>query len=728
MTVAKEEHIKRIISEDDVPPRFRNLVKKQDQKIEAEARLEKLSPIDRYYKSFIFYKYGIEGFKVDKAKANEYLSMYFKIRMSAGEDREDIAYELFCAFVDGQGQIRKNVDDALTMMVYIKDSFSIDVQNRILSFLQSITKVNVENDICYCHYRFYKIYQEMLRKGSEKQDSILPLAIASLKEYIKKYNNLSTRDELRALYKYYYSESDDVTAEEYCYVRAINEAIEEAKYDYAVFLKEKGSRIKAAYWYVQNKNYKEAYECVNIFKVDEAKEVFGYFEGVSDESAECLSIRHSLGLIYNKHELLHELEAIGISSQKKKMGRKYSYNLLMYLFLGIFWALYRGFKKGKIVFVFGILSIYGCVITDNMLIPGLYVAVMIYWDAYDRYRYIKACKLLNEIVHHPKLAPIKGLEAYSEYSHVAQDNVSVIWAVILSVVIVIVGAIMDTTEVDNQDTITKIEHSTADTPIKEVEDMSYKKAASELSLNGVSVFDTVELVKSLKGDPKNKRNDNGLLIYVYDDIEVHFKDNKVVMVSSNTGKAKTKKGISTNSSIQDVFSTYGKTANSFKYDGMTMYEYQMGVNNEQDGILRFAWDSSAERMSYISVRLLDEKKITQKDIDNAKQVLGYYHNAVEQHNYDKAISYMNTNCQKELDVFNGSFAKEYEHNMYYKVNNISVLSTKNGVIAFEYQLNTKKREKNGKVVSSSYKGIAFMTYEDGKWMINSIGNEKVSGQ
>lgn len=150
------------------------------------------------------------------------------------------------------------------------------------------------------------------------------------------------------------------------------------------------------------------------------------------------------------------------------------------------------------------------------------------------------------------------------------------------------------------DVSTKIEDNNKDKNDKSV---SQASASDKLSLGGVSLKSNESEIKSILGTPLSiESKGDGITVQKFKDVEVHFANDRIQMIVSNSPNAKTSRGIHEQSSIHDAVKEYGGNYVSSSYGNFDLVEYKVNDSSIGECIIRFASDKSTNKVSYISIR------------------------------------------------------------------------------------------------------------------------------
>ena len=126
------------------------------------------------------------------------------------------------------------------------------------------------------------------------------------------------------------------------------------------------------------------------------------------------------------------------------------------------------------------------------------------------------------------------------------------------------------------------------------------------SLGNVKLGDSLEVTNSKLGEATKKTvKDANKLRYEYPTMDVAYDYGRVIGIAADDKNIKTSKGIHAGSSIQDVFSNYGKNYTLSTYDDLELYEYTYKDDTSRDFILRFAVRQGSGVVKYISIRYAD---------------------------------------------------------------------------------------------------------------------------
>ena len=158
----------------------------------------------------------------------------------------------------------------------------------------------------------------------------------------------------------------------------------------------------------------------------------------------------------------------------------------------------------------------------------------------------------------------------------------------------------DKNESTKDNVSTKKENDNKDKNDKSV---TQSTSSDKLSLGGISLKSNESEIKSILGAPLSvESKSNGIIVQKFKDVEVHFANNRIQMIVSNSPNAKTSKGIHEQSSIHDAVKEYGGNYVSSSYGDLDLVEYKVKDASIGECIIRFASDKSTNKVSYISIR------------------------------------------------------------------------------------------------------------------------------
>lgn len=127
-------------------------------------------------------------------------------------------------------------------------------------------------------------------------------------------------------------------------------------------------------------------------------------------------------------------------------------------------------------------------------------------------------------------------------------------------------------------------------------------ALDDFILGGVSIDDTVQKVRQVKGVPIKEKRKEGKLFYDYYDVSVVFEKGRAREIWTNDEAALTRRKIHSGLNFDIAMQAYGNEFIKSHYGELTLYEYGF---NHKDGIqyiLRIAVNSN-QKIDYVSVRI-----------------------------------------------------------------------------------------------------------------------------
>ena len=213
---------KKVVSLNDIPYNIRmNLLKNEQVLFEKnyldKCKIEKIPLKDSKLNLFKAYYYGLNDLAIDESKARNNLEQYIKICIDEGEHKEEVYFRLFQNFKNGDNGFISNTKDANTFADYLQESNNVNILKTILDFyLQS----NQKQKVSHITYLLYNIFYNGI--GIDKDYTV---AEKYLKESLNIENTEIKREKLRELYSHFYQEGSDITLDDYCFKRVIDENI-----------------------------------------------------------------------------------------------------------------------------------------------------------------------------------------------------------------------------------------------------------------------------------------------------------------------------------------------------------------------------------------------------------------------------------------------------------------------------------------------------------------------
>ena len=166
------------------------------------------------------------------------------------------------------------------------------------------------------------------------------------------------------------------------------------------------------------------------------------------------------------------------------------------------------------------------------------------------------------------------------------------------------------------------------TKIVTAEDTSYLNARTDLSLNGIDLGISVAEAQSKLGQPvKVEHLDNHDRQYYSDGFYISVANNKVTALVTKDPKFKTRRGLHVGSTYDEIIDKYGTNSADMTVDNLTLHEYPFTAINGENALLRFAVDSS-NRVDYISIRVVDPPA-PRENTDSKGQYVGTYNSGMK---------------------------------------------------------------------------------------------------
>ena len=264
-------------------------------------------------------------------------------------------------------------------------------------------------------------------------------------------------------------------------------------------------------------------------------------------------------------------------------------------------------------------------------------------------------------------------------------------------------------------------HEQKAVPAKEnaVSSQPVKTADSELSLNGVYLGQSWDEAKDNLGrELSTSDSKDGAVHHKFTDMDVVVKDNKVIILTSLSPVARSKRGIHQGSSFDDVVNAYGDDYQASEYGAQIHYEYTFKTDDGKPGILRFAVSKNSQTVEYISVRLTDEQT------DGAKQAFLAYHKAISGHHLQEAFQLLTPDFQTSVGGYDG-YAPGYANTLSSDVSNIRKVSSGGDKTMFSFTLKARDRiPGSSKVKVQYFNGQVTMVKEGDTWKISDMSAKK----
>lgn len=246
-----------------------------------------------------------------------------------------------------------------------------------------------------------------------------------------------------------------------------------------------------------------------------------------------------------------------------------------------------------------------------------------------------------------------------------------------------------------------------------------KTADSELSLNGVYLDQSWDEAKDGLGrELGTSDSKDGAVHHKFTDMDVVVKDDKVIMLTSASAAAQSKRGIHQGSSLDDVVNAYGDDYQASEYGAQIHYEYTFKTDDGKQGILRFAVSKNSQTVEYISVRLADEKT------DGAKQAFLAYHKAISNHNLQDAFQMLTGEFQNSVGGYDG-YAPGYANTLSSDVSNLRKIASGSDKTTFSFTLKARDRiPGSAKVKVQYFNGQVTMVKDGSTWKISDMSAKK----
>ena len=391
---------KRTISVNDVPLSLRLRVEQEENAIAVESIKDSCkSPSEINWELFKGFRYGSNGVNVDDTEADKYLQKYISVSVSEGKSEENLCFLLFQMFWKGDRGLSKSMRDAVAMLPILKKSSKVVILESLIVFYEEQHNVD---EVARCYYSLYEIFHNGIGVVID-QDK----AETYLKESLKRENADYKREDLRRLYARDYTEDSQLSCEDYCYQRLIQEKVQMAEYDYAVYLSKIEKSDEAIHWFVQAGDYRSAYVEVDILdkkKIEHAVKVFQdarVLDNVYKDSL--LVIRDNFKGVKGLFACRRTLSFLGMSWR--------------YSVFSAFYAFYRAFKLSKLLFISGLLGYVFIAVTGIVEEAWysyawwslLWTAIMLLIDIWRRNRWLNGCQLWEKIEKHRQLAVLNSI-------------------------------------------------------------------------------------------------------------------------------------------------------------------------------------------------------------------------------------------------------------------------------------------------------------------------------
>lgn len=249
---------------------------------------------------------------------------------------------------------------------------------------------------------------------------------------------------------------------------------------------------------------------------------------------------------------------------------------------------------------------------------------------------------------------------------------------------------------------------------------------SDLSLGGLGLGDTEEMVQRLYGIPDKKETEGKYVRWYYSDIQVIILEGKVHALLSMNDRVSTKRGFHEKSSMNEIVRSYGKETSKYEEGKLVIYEYRFNSDIGIDGLLRYAFNKSDHTVNYISVRIPDEwLKKDNKEEEAAKRTLKLYHKAITEHNFTMAYDFMSPKRKESMGSI-AHFAEGYKETICSEPKDIKVQSTANDEIVLTYILDAKDSVQNGRIYIQQFECKSSMFKVNGSWLLGYTEAKRIS--
>lgn len=249
---------------------------------------------------------------------------------------------------------------------------------------------------------------------------------------------------------------------------------------------------------------------------------------------------------------------------------------------------------------------------------------------------------------------------------------------------------------------------------------------SELSLGGLVLGDTEEIVQRLYGAPDKREKEGKYVRWYYSNIQVVMLNGKVHALVSRNDQVSTKRGFHEKSTMNAVVASYGNEASKYEEGGLIIYEYKFNSDIGIDGLLRYAFNKADNSVNYISVRIPDEW-LEQESSEEAaaKMTLVSYHKAISEHNFNMAYDLMSPKRQASMGEIS-HFAEGYKDTISSEPMDIKVQSLTKDEIVLTYRLNARDKTNSNKVYVQQFECKSSIFKVEGKWLLGYTEAKKIS--
>ena len=267
--------------------------------------------------------------------------------------------------------------------------------------------------------------------------------------------------------------------------------------------------------------------------------------------------------------------------------------------------------------------------------------------------------------------------------------------------------------------------TTANNKEKSEEKDISQTAESDLSLGGMDLDKSMkDMYNKLGKESYTKNDDEGRTYYYYKGhIRVGFTDGNITSLVSDGTKSSTKRGIHEGSTLQDVISAYGDSAQKFNYDNLVLYEYGFQSVAGRDGILRFAINQDG-KVEYISVRIPEAPKKKGFDTNQAMQVVADYHQYITRKQYRAAYDLLTPEMQNTMGLFEnwqGGFRNTIES----RAVDLKIGDSDDSGAVVVFILVARDRRPGGGVIENRFRSTVTVVDTPSGYKISSMNNKKI---
>ena len=405
-TGENESYKKNRITADELPPSIRAKILAQ-QKKDIDARLKSgESPTKIAWENFE--KQALEMH--DNVAAEKYLDEYLDWCRADGKDLNEICYELFTDFSTGRKKI-KNDDLALKMLSRLKDIHDVNKLKSIVSFLEK--KNHAYDDEVESIYM--TLYHLFLHGENTNKD----LNIAA--KYLKAAINITNTSERQALLREIYEQQNSSLPEQQrvrkAYMQVIADKIDLAELEFAKYLKAYDQKEEAVEHFIAGKNFKEAYDLVDIKDEEKIAQAIEAFKkgGADTEFAKSLNLMKSnFSLLKDLFSFKEQpLTYFGLSWRYAILGPVYAMFRTLHKNGALFFGALLGTIAAGVVGYFANFGILG-VLASTMLFLFLWMLSSLVSDVKRRQKFVAACELCTQISPHPEIEKMDSIFGNSD--------------------------------------------------------------------------------------------------------------------------------------------------------------------------------------------------------------------------------------------------------------------------------------------------------------------------